>query len=224
MTSNPRIKRVVIAAAVAVAIGVAVYLQAPGDVSGAVLGAVGAFAAMVLGLTATAAVRPLPTRSVNDHVRLLGFSLGVGVALGAMNLTINYGIAQLDPAIYAEMTGQWSKFSFWSVAVTGPLAEEIAFRLVLMGCTGWIVSRFTRNAGVVFGVALAVSSTVFGLVHILPGSRPTAGALHATLVALKSGVLGVPLGWMFWKKGLPYSAVSHGTGNAFHFFVGPMVF
>ena len=216
--------RLLTAAAIAVAFGAAFYFQSPDDVSGAVLAVVGVFLAMLAGLSLAARVRPLPEHTNAERARLAGVSLLAGIALGMVNLLINYGIAHLDPAIYAEMTGQWSKFRFWSVAVFGPLSEEIVYRLVLMSAIAWLVSRFTRDGRIIFGVALAVSSTVFGIVHILPGSRPTASALHAALVAIKSGVLGAPLGWMFWKKGMPYSTIMHGMGNAFHLFVGPMVF
>jgi membrane protease YdiL (CAAX protease family) len=208
----------------ATAVILALYFPERNDGSGAILGGAFAFGAVALGLAAVADARPLPRRSGKERFRLMGLSLVLGVALGLANLITNYGIALLDDAIYRQMTEQWSQFSAWSVIFAGPMVEEIGYRLVLMGGAAWLLSRFTHDRRVVFLVALAVSALLFGLAHVLPSSRPTTGVLHATCVVLKSSAAGLVLGWVFWRRGLPYSIACHGTANAVHLLVAPVLF
>jgi membrane protease YdiL (CAAX protease family) len=209
-------ERLVVAAFAAVVVFLAFYFPKRDDQSGAILGGVFAFCAMAVGLAAVADVRPLPRRSTGERARLMGLSLLAGGALGVGNLMANYGIAMLDPAIHTQMTDQWSTFSAWSVVFAGPMVEEIGFRLVLMGGTAWLVSRFTRDRRIVVAAAVAISAMLFGVAHILPSSRPTTGAVHAAAVALKSSAAGVVLAWVFWRRGLPYSIACHGVANAVH--------
>lgn len=208
----------------AVVVILALYFPERDDGSGAVLGGVFTFGAVALGLAAVAQARPIPRRSGMERLRHMGLSLLIGIALGVANLSANYAIAQLDPAIHAQMKEQWSHFSAWSAAFAGPMIEEIGYRLVLMGSVAWLVSRFTPDRRVVFITALTVSALLFGAAHVLPSSRPTTGVLHAAGVALKSSAAGAVLGWIFWRKGLPYSIACHGTANATHLLLAPLLF
>ena len=216
--------RVLAPAAVAITVALSLYFPKQDDGSGAVLGGILAFAAVAIGLAAVRDVRPMPSRTAIERARLMGTSLALGVALGLGNLAANYAIASLDPAIHAQMIEQWARFSAWSAVFAGPLVEEIVYRLVIMGGTAWVVRRFTDDGRLVFMIALAVSSVLFGIAHILPGSRPTTGAVHALGVAVKSSAGGVALGWVFWRRGLPYSVACHGMANAVHLLVGPALF
>jgi membrane protease YdiL (CAAX protease family) len=216
--------RVLAAAAAAITVSVSLYFPKQDDGSGAVLGGIFAFAAVAIGLGAVRDVRPMPARSATERARLMGMSLALGVALGFGNLAANYAIASLDPTIHAQMTEQWARFSAWSAVFAGPMVEEIAYRLVIMGGTAWVVWRFTHDGRLVFTIALAVSSVLFGIAHILPGSRPTTGVVHALGVAVKSSGGGVALGWVFWRRGLPYSIACHGMANAVHLLGWPAIF
>jgi membrane protease YdiL (CAAX protease family) len=216
--------RVLAAAAVAITVSLALYFPKQDDGSGAVLGGIFAFAAVAIGLAAVRDVRPMPARSATERARLMGRSLALGAALGFGNLAANYAIALLDPTIHAQMTEQWARFSAWSAVFAGPMIEEIAYRLVIMGGTAWVVWRFTHDGRLVFATALTVSSVLFGVAHILPGSRPTTGVVHALGVAVKSSAGGVVLGWVFWRRGLPYSIACHGLANAVHLLAWPAIF
>jgi membrane protease YdiL (CAAX protease family) len=216
--------RVLAAAAVAITVSLSLYFPKQDDGSGAVLGGIGAFAAVAIGLAAVRDVRPMPARAAMERARLMGRSLALGVALGFVNLGANYAIASLDPTIHAQMIEQWARFSAWSGVFAGPMVEEIVHRLVIMGGTAWVVWRFTHDGRLAFMIAMAVSSVLFGIAHILPGSRPTTGAVHALGVAVKSGAGGVALGWVFWRRGLPYAIACHGMANAVHLLAWPAIF
>lgn len=217
-----RTETLLAAGASAVLAPVAVYFPDRDDGSGAILAGLSAFVAVALGLAAVATVRPLERRPASEHARLATFSIGLGVALGLANLGANYVMAMLDPSVHQGMVERWANFSPWSMIVTGPMTEEIIFRLLLMGCVGWLASRFTKNPRTIFLVALAVSASAFGIAHIFYGGIE--GLLYAIVVAVKAGAIGLVLGWMFWRWGLPYSFACHGTANAIHMLLIPAVF
>jgi membrane protease YdiL (CAAX protease family) len=220
--ARPRKELLFAAAATAVVMGVALYFPDRDDGSGAILGGLSAFVGVALGLAAIAIARPLERRPARDHARIAIFSIGLGVALGLANLGVNYGMAMLDPAVHQGMVERWADFSAWSMTVTGPLMEEIIFRLLLMGGVGWLVSRFTKNPRTIFLVALGVSASAFGVAHIFYGGIE--GVLYSIVVAVKAGAAGLALGWIFWRWGLPYSIACHCTANAIHMLLIPAVF
>jgi membrane protease YdiL (CAAX protease family) len=152
-------------------------------------------------LAAVAKHRCLPKRSTVDHLRLGALTFALGIGLGTANLAANYGMAVFDSAIYEQMVTRWARFSPWSTVVTGPIMEEIAFRLVLLGGLAWIGGRFTDNRPAIFYVALGLSSLLFGLAHTTYGGVDH--PVYAIGMAVKSGAAGMLLGWVFWRRGLP---------------------
>jgi membrane protease YdiL (CAAX protease family) len=70
--------------------------------------------------------------------------------------------------------------------------------------------------------ALGVSSLVFGVAHIGYGGVNT--PVYQPGMAVKSSAAGVLLGWVFWRRGLPYSIVCHSTANAIHLVLMPLLF
>src|SRR5688572_30722897 len=213
-------KLLVAAAAAGVLMGVATFFPDQDDGSGSVLAGLSTFAGVALGLAALATARPLPRRSASEHARLGIFSLGLGLALGLANLGMNYAMALLDPVVRQGMVERWAKVSPWSMVVTGPMMEEIIFRLLLMGGVAWLVSRFTKDPRRIFLVALGVSASVFGVMHIFYGGIE--GLLYMVVVAVKAGAAGVLLGWIFWRWGLPYSFAAHAVANGIHFLLLPV--
>jgi membrane protease YdiL (CAAX protease family) len=199
----------------------ALYFPNRDNTGGAIVGAALAFCASAIGFAAVARVRPLPKRPLREQARLMGLSLMMGTALGLANLTANYSVASLDSRIYVRMSEMYARSSAWSGVFANPLLEEIGFRLFLMGGIAWLLSRSTGDRRRVFLVALALSALVFGPLHLL---RPPAGLLDATVVVLKAGAAGLLLGWMFWRWGLPYSIVCHGTTNGIHLLAMPVFF
>lgn len=221
INQDPGRQSVMAAGVLAAAAFLALYFPNRDDTGDAILGAVVAFCASAIGLAAVARVRPLPKRPLRERARFMGLSLMIGIALGLVNLTANYSVASLDSQVYVRMSHMYARSSAWSGVVATPLLEEIGFRLFLMGGIAWLLSRSTDDRRRGFLVALAVSALVFGSLHLL---RPPAGLLDAAVVLLKAGVAGMLLGWMFWRWGLPYSIVCHGTTNAIHLLAVPLFF
>ena len=214
--------RLLVAAATAVGVSLLLYFPDRNDGSGAILGGLGVLIGVALALAPVAKYRPLPQRSSMEHLRLALQTLGIGVALGIGNLLVNYGLAVWKSAIYEQMVSRWARFSPSSIVMSGPIIEEIGYRLVLLGGLAWIVARFTNDRRTITFVALGVSSSVFGLAHIFYGGVDD--PLYVVGMAVKSGAGGLLLGWVFWRRGLPYSIACHAAANATHLLLMPVLF
>ena len=179
-------------------------------VAGAILVGLG-FAAASRRRTLLSGVRARPAR-------LLALSVGVGVVLGLANLAANWTIAQAHPALRALLAERMATLQPLVGVIGSPLVEEIAVRLFLMSAIAWIMFGVTRRESLAFVVALVGSAFVFALLHLdrpFPGD-PVLANLYRTTLLIKYTLAGIPLGWIFWRWGLPYSIVCHIVANAAH--------
>jgi membrane protease YdiL (CAAX protease family) len=213
---------VLIAAAAAVGVSLLLYFPDRNDLSGAILGGLGTLIGVALAVAPLAKYRPLPHRSSMEHFELALQAVAIGVALGLANLLVNYGLAMWKSAIYEQMVSRWARFSPLSVVISGPIIEEITYRLILLGGLAWVVARFTHERRTITLVALAVSSAVFGLAHIFYGGVDD--PLYVAGMAVKSSAAGLLLGWVFWRRGLAYSIVCHAAANGTHLLLMPVMF
>jgi membrane protease YdiL (CAAX protease family) len=214
--------RLFVAAATAVGVSLLLYFPDRNDGSGATLGGLCALIGVALVLAPVAKYRPLPQRPPMEHVRLMLQILGLGVALGMANLLVNYGLAMSRSAIYEQMVSRWARFSPSSIVISGPIIEEIGYRLVLLGGLAWVAGRFTSDRRTITFIALGVSSSVFGLAHMFYGGVDD--PLYVVGMVIKSGAGGLLLGWVYWRRGLPYSIACHATANATHLLLMPLLF
>jgi membrane protease YdiL (CAAX protease family) len=196
-----------------------VYLR--GDVqdaaSFAVAAAIGA-GLVAAGFAAARRCRTLARGAPVDRIRLAALSVAIGAGLGFANLAANLGIAAADPRLRTLLEARFVSIGWVDAVVAAPLVEEVAVRLFLMSAMAWFVSRFTKRAGLGFAFALIGSALVFALLHLarpLPIDSTLANFYRAALLA-KYTMAGIPLGWLFWRWGLPYAMVAHAMGNAVH--------
>jgi hypothetical protein len=207
----------VVAAWLAFMIGLAVDGTVDGPISFGVAGAVGVVI-VVLGFAAASHYRLLPQRSNKHRARLVFLSLAVGAGVGLVNIAANWGIAQADPALRALLVERMMAMQPWKVLVAAPFIEEVVFRLFVMSVMTWVVYRFRKRAGLAFAIALIGSAAIFAFPHLgrpLPDDSMLAGYYLAALMT-KYTLLGVPLGWVFWRWGLPYAIICHSAANATH--------
>jgi membrane protease YdiL (CAAX protease family) len=221
-SSQPWTTRLLIAAATAVAVSLLLYFPDRDDGSGTALGGLSVFGGVALVLGPLARYRPLPKRSPREHGQLMLQALALGLGLGVANLMMNYGLALSRAAIYEQMVSRWAEFSAWSVVVSGPIIEEIGYRLILLAALAWVAARFTNSLGTITFVALGASSLLFGLAHIFYGG--VEDPLYVVGMAVKSSAGGLLLGWVFWRKGLPYSIACHCATNGTHLLLMPTLF
>lgn len=212
------------AAWVAYMIGLAVgrEVRDPGTfAAGAVTGA----AFVLIGFAAASRARVLSgQRPTPGRSALL--AIAAGAALGLANLAANWLIASVDPALRELLVRRFTTMDPLVAVVAAPLREEVVFRLFLMSAIAWMVSRVTARAFAVVAIALAASSVVFAVLHLgrpFPGDPGVASFYRAALVT-KYTLLGLPLGWLFWRRGLPYAMLCHAASNGAHLIVQRVVF
>jgi Type II CAAX prenyl endopeptidase Rce1-like len=159
-----------------------------------------------------------PRRVPADRARLALLSLAAGTGLGVANLAANKAIAAMDPALRALMVERMATLAPLEGLIASPLIEEIAVRLFLMSAIAWIVFRVTKHATLALAIALVGSALFFALLHLdrpLPDKPALANYYRAALVT-KYTLAGLPLGWLFWRWGLPYAILCHIAANAAH--------
>ena len=181
---------------------------------------------VIVGFAAAWRQRPLPRRALPQRVRLGLWAIAVGVACGLANLAANWLIAQRDPAIRTLLVERIATLNPVDGLITSPIVEEISVRLFLMSAVAWIAHHFTRRSGVAFVLGLIGSSIVFAALHLgrpFPGDPSLATYYRTTLLA-KYTLAGLPLGWVFWRWGLPYSILCHAVVNGVHVALQSRVF
>lgn len=192
-------------------------------VSFASSGAVGAVL-VFLGFVAVSRCRRLPRNARRD--RLVVLSLGIGVALGVANLAANWMIAESNTVLRALLVERMTTLEPRVALIMSPTTEEVVVRLFLMSGIAWVVSRLTRRGGLTFAIALVSSAFVFALLHLgrpFPGDATLSSHYRLALLA-KYTLAGLPLGWVFWRWGLPYAMVCHVAANAAHLLLQKSVF
>jgi membrane protease YdiL (CAAX protease family) len=153
-------------------------------------------------------------------------ALLAGAALGTANLAANWLIATGDPAIRKVLVERMTTMQPVDALVVSPLIEEVAVRWFFMSAMAWLVFRFSRRATLAFVVALIGSSLVFAVMHLarpFPGD-PALDAYYRTTLLMKYTLSGLPLGWIFWRWGLPYAILCHIAANAAHLALQGLVF
>lgn len=181
-----------------------------------------------VGLVAASRTRTLTDRSPGGRAALAALALAAGTALGLANLAANWMIAEAHPAMRALLTQRMRTLALRPriSMVSAPLVEEVIMRLFVMSVIAWVVVRLTSRRGLAFGFALVASSLFFALLHLarpLPGD-PSVANLYRTALTVKYTLAGLPLAWIFWRWGLPYSILCHFAANAAHLALQSRVF
>jgi hypothetical protein len=204
-------------------------LVAGGDVDDVASGAVGAVigaALVAIGFAAASRTRVLSDAAGSNRARLVALSLAFGVALGVANLGANWLIASAHPALRELLVRRFATLPPLLGVVSAPLTEEVSIRLFLMSAVAWIVSRVTGNRSAISTIALVASSVVFAALHLgrpFPGDPSVANFYRASLMT-KYTLAGLPMGWLFWRWGLPYAILCHAMVNATHILLERFVF
>ena len=196
------------------------------DLASFLVAAAGGAALVVLGFAAASRRRMLSQTSRRQRARLAILALVIGAALGVANLAANWAIGAADPTLRVLLVERMAMLRPLDGIVASPILEEVVIRLFLMSAIAWVVSRFTNRAAVAFAIALVASSLFFALLHLarpLPEDLPLANFYRAALL-IKYTLAGLPLGWIFWRWGLPYVIVCHAVANATHLALQGVVF
>lgn len=205
------------AAWVALTVGMVVGGEADTPISFGIGGAIGA-GLVAVGFAAASRCRTILPRSNAKRARVALLALAAGTALGVANLVANWMIAEADPALHALIIDRLATINPVEAAFSAPMMEEPVFRLFLLSVIAWIVHRITKRTRLAFGIALIGSAVIFASAHLgrpLPDD-PVLADFYRTALMIKYTALALPLGWIFWRWGLPYAMLCHGAANAAH--------
>ncbi len=144
----------------------------------------------------------------------IALSVALGLAAGVVILALDTVLRpHLPPPLSPPPSGveRWRGFlgSFY-----GGTAEEIYARLFLMSLIAWIAWRLTRRPrpapSGIYWLALVLAALLFGAGH-LPFTLRIWGPDPVNIVRtiLLNAIAALPLGWLFWKRGLEYAMVAH---------------
>jgi membrane protease YdiL (CAAX protease family) len=215
----------VIAAWLALMIGLLAGREIEGGASFVIAAALGA-AAVWTGYAAASKCRLLSPATSAERFRRLGWSVVIGITFGLANLGANWAIANHHPTLRALLLRRFAAIDAVSAMVAAPLAEEVVVRLFLMSTIAWIVWRLSDRYTAAFWVALVASSVVFASLHLarpFPG-EPELAAFYRGSLMVKYTLAGFPMGWLFWRWGLPYAILCHAVVNGTHLGLERFVF
>ena len=101
----------------------------------------------------------------------------------------------------------------------GGIVEEVLLRLFLMSLLVCLLGKmFVRDDKIpswIYIISILMTATIFVLGH-LPATSVLFGELTPMLIMrsfLLNGLAGIAFGYLFWKKGIEYSIVSHITAH-----------
>jgi membrane protease YdiL (CAAX protease family) len=151
---------------------------------------------------------------------ILPISILIGVAGSVLIIALDKYV--FGPALIAQIGDKANQITVQPAAWKGLLAsfyggidEEVLLRLFLMTLLAWLGKFISKTASgmptaPVFWVANILAALLFGLGH-LPATA-TLMPLTPLVIAraiLLNGLLGVALGYLYWKRGLEAAIISH---------------
>jgi hypothetical protein len=189
----------------------------------ALAAAVGALLVLA-GFAATRRVRPLPARGAAERLRLGALSLGSGAGIGLLLLGLLVWMARQEPKLRARFAER-AEEALWrplALAFESSILEEVAFRLFALAGVVWIAARLGVGRRAAVGTGVAVSTLLFGLVHLPAWSAATEpSALVVGAVVALNGAAALLLAFLFWRWGLPYAILGHFAGDVVVQTAGP---
>ncbi len=142
---------------------------------------------------------------------------GFGLALVVVAVDPLFGL----PAPEAVSPGPWRGLL---ASLYGAITEEVQLRVFLMGVLARLLGWLSPRRDLAMAAAVVLAAVLFGLGH-LPAAfglwEPSVAVVARTLVL--NGLLGLPFGWLYWKRGFGHAAAAHlGADLALHVVV-PLV-
>jgi membrane protease YdiL (CAAX protease family) len=153
--------------------------------------------------------------------------LPLSILLGLLGTMLLLGLEDFvfQPALVNQLgdaadalnlrTGQPAAWKGLLASFYGGIAEEILLRLFVMSFFVWLGHFLSRTvegkptSGVIW-IANILAAVLFGLGHLPTVATlvPLTPLVIARTVVL-NGLLGILLGWLYWKRGLEAAMISH---------------
>jgi hypothetical protein len=154
--------------------------------------------------------------------RFLGGALTIAVVAIGIGFIVTIAAIALDLVVFAPLLAQAqvaplkSAPPFWTgvlYALYGGLAEETVVHYGALSLLVWLFAKISRGPGA-YWIAIVVAAVLLGIGHV----ASTAAFLPLTPVVVTrvitlNVVAGVPLGWLYWRRGLESAMVAHGVAD-----------
>ncbi len=145
----------------------------------------------------------------------------IGVVVSISTLFIS--LIPSDPIGSDSIAGQVpSAFESILSAFYGGMFEEITMRLFFMTLYAWFISfiiaklrrRKTVPSKIAIWISILVAGLAFGAGHLVTASQMFALTPSIIIkIMLGNGIPGIVFGYLYWKKGLEASMMTHFTGD-----------
>jgi len=146
-----------------------------------------------------------------SFVQQLKYGVSLGLLAGTAVMLINF--------IFASVLSEQFQAYYSQLEITllarfgyGGITEELLLRFGLMTLLVWIIFKLTKKLNnAVYWTAIVISTVLFAVGHF-PAvyaviSNPT--TLFLTFVLVGNSIVGLVLGWLYWKKGLEAAIIAH---------------
>jgi membrane protease YdiL (CAAX protease family) len=191
---------------------------------------VGLWAARKTGLSAPVSEALLRRQPIGPVVK--GFALSsllVGTAAGLVVVLLD--LLAFQPLMAGAELPKLAEPAWWKGALAslyGGITEELLCRLFLLSALAlllaWPSRTRDRLRAWTFWTANLLAALLFGLGHLpaTAGLMPLT-PLVVTRALILNGLFGLPMGWLFWKRGLESAMLAHGVGDIVLHVVTPAV-
>lgn len=157
----------------------------------------------------------------------LKLAVVLGLAAGVVILAVDAVLKPHLPPPLSPTPPQVERWRGFLGSFYGGVTEELYVRLFLMSLIVWIAWRIARRprpapAGI-YWLALVLAALLFGAGHLpftlrIWGPNP----VNVARTILLNSIAGLPLGWLFWRRGLEYAMVAHFAADLVLHVVGGM--
>lgn len=171
-----------------------------------------------------------PGVSLKEKFRnLVLFSVPLGVVTGLVIMLGDWLFGKYTP----ELSTANSQVEIWKTLLAslyGGIVEEILMRLFIVSLFAWLLGKIFKATEVVkssaiMWTAIVIAAVLFGLGHLpITSSITQITPLVVTRAIVLNGIGGLVFGWLYWKRGLEYSIVSHFTTDIVLLAVLPLFF
>jgi len=142
-------------------------------------------------------------------------AIGIGLFIGFFLLLADYVFYQMGSSIsfFNSELPSWDKGLVGSFF--GGIGEEIIYRLFFMSLLIWILKLMIRNRthsakNWTVWTAMIFAAILFALAHLpLTASLSTITPLLVIRALLLNSIAGIGFGYLYWKKGLLYTMITH---------------
>lgn len=157
-------------------------------------------------------------KKVSISRKWMMYSIFYGVVGGVFLIVLDKHIFQPQIPLLADHIPSTSMIGLIAGILYGGIIEEVLLRLFFMSFLVWIFQKLflkqrTTIPNYIYWLAIVTAAVFFAIGHF-PATIALFGELNSILIIrsfLLNGLLGIVFGYLYWRKGLEYSIVSHMT-------------